>query len=184
MAKEKKGKEKKEKGREREGKGRKRPQARALVPAWPFGEAPRAGWGEPWLPARVVAGWLEELGRELQELRGSAGGGAFLPPLDVSESDAQYTLSLELPGTRKEDLQVEVGDGRLTIRGEKRSEREEKGERSRRLERCYGSFLRSFALPADADAERLEASFREGVLELVIPRTGERKAQPVAIKAG
>jgi HSP20 family protein len=181
-------KDKAKKARKRADQARKRRGTGELAREWPFGAALRAGWDEPWLPARAVAGWLEELWREMEELRaraaGREGGGAFLPPFEVRESDAQYTLALELPGCRREDLQVEVGDGRVTIRGEKRSEREDEGERSRRVERSYGSFARSFALPADADAERLEAAFREGVLELAIPRTGERKVQPVAIKAG
>ena len=142
---------------------------------------------EQWRPFDWRPFWGPLFGREgrslLEDVWGRGARGP-VPSVDITEDDGNYVVTAELPGVKREDVNVELEEDVLTIRGEKRSEREEKGERSRRVERSYGSFVRCFALPADADAERIEASFRDGVLQLVIPRTGERKAQPVAIKAG
>jgi HSP20 family protein len=106
-----------------------------------------------------------------------------LPAVDVRENDQRYAVTVELPGVRKEDVQVELENGMLTIRGEKTSEREEKQEQCRYSERSYGSFSRSFSLPSDADADRLEASFKDGVLSLTIPRIEQVKPRAIAIKS-
>jgi HSP20 family protein len=126
---------------------------------------------------RPLSSLLEELFGER-----AARSGRWLPAVDVHESDASYTLSVELPGARREDLEVDVQDDRLTIRGEKRSEREEKKERSHVMERSYGSFSRSFSLPADAVADRIQAKFEGGVLTIEIPKTREAKPKQVAIR--
>src|SRR2546425_11521476 len=86
--------------------------------------------------------------------------------MDVSENDDHYTISVELPGGRKEDFPVELHEGVLTIRGEKKSEYEEKKEHRCYGERSFGSFSRSFQLPADADASRIDATFKDGVLSI------------------
>jgi HSP20 family protein len=78
---------------------------------------------------------------------------------------------------------VELQEGVLTIRGEKTSEREEKNEQTRYVERCYGSFSRSLRLPPDADADRLDASFKDGVLAITVPKTEGPKPRTIAIKA-
>lgn len=78
----------------------------------------------------------------------------------------------------------QLHDGILTIRGEKKSERDERKEKRRYVERSYGSFNRSFRLPGDADATRLEASFKDGVLTISIPKTEEPKPKTIAVKAG
>lgn len=104
------------------------------------------------------------------------------PAVDIHEDAKQYTITVELPGTRKEDVSVELHDGVLTIRGEKRSEREEKKEKRRWVERSYGSFTRSFSLPGDADAEHIDAGFKDGVLTLAVRRTEQSKPRTVAIR--
>jgi HSP20 family protein len=126
---------------------------------------------------RPLSSLLEELFGER-----AARSGRWLPAVDVHESDAAYTLSVELPGAKREDLEVDVQEGQLTIRGEKRSEREEKKERSHVTERSYGSFCRSFPLPADAAADRIEAKFEAGVLTVEIPKARESKPKQVAIR--
>lgn len=109
--------------------------------------------------------------------------GVLQPPLDVTEDKDHYVLSAELPGVNRDDVTVEVHEGVVTIRGEKKFERREgEGESARLLERRYGSFSRSLALPADADADRVEASFKDGVLELKIAKTPEAKPRTVAIQ--
>jgi len=83
---------------------------------------------------------------------------------------------------RKEDVTVELHEDVLTIRGEKKSEREEKKDRSHWIERSYGSFSRSFTLPANAVAEEMKATFKDGVLSVEIPKKEAAKARQIAIK--
>lgn len=153
-----------------------RQEGRSLPARRPFGEL--GGWtSESFFPSRMGR-LLDELFRESPGGRGRE----FLPAVDVAENDAQYTITVELPGTNKDDVHVELSEGMLTIRGEKKSEREEKKERSRYVERCYGSFTRAFTLPSDADGDRLIASFKDGVLTIAIPRKEEAKPRTIAIK--
>lgn len=107
----------------------------------------------------------------------------FMPAVDVSEDDAKYCITVELPGASKDDVTVEHHENMLTIRGEKKSEREEKQERSRLVERSYGAFSRSFTLPRDADPDHVHAAFKNGVLEVEIPKTEEAKPRTVSIKS-
>lgn len=106
-----------------------------------------------------------------------------LPAIDVSESDNQYVATVELPGSKAEDVNVDVLEGVLTIRGEKRSERSEENEQSRWAERSFGSFSRSFRLPADADSAKIDAAFKHGVLTIEIAKTRDTKSQAVHIKS-
>ena len=105
-----------------------------------------------------------------------------MPALDVNETDDHYAITVELAGARKEDVTVECEEGVLTIRGEKKSEREEKKEQQRFVERRYGAFSRSFSLPRDADGEHIEATFENGVLTLTIPKSEAAKPRTVSIK--
>lgn len=153
-------------------------ESRALT-AWdPFGEV------EPWSNLfEGLSGRFPRLVDELFRERAWPGRGrGFLPALDVSDNEQQYTLSVELPGVRKEDVHIELQEGMLTVRGEKKSEREEKKEQSRYVERSYGSFTRSLRIPPDADADRLAASFKDGVLTITIPKSEEAKPRTIAIK--
>ena len=104
------------------------------------------------------------------------------PQVDITESADEYRVHAELPGVSKDDVTVELEHGTLTIRGEKKSQRDEKNEKGRRLECSYGAFSRSFALPADADPDRISAKFKDGVLDVAIKRTAASKPKQVAIK--
>jgi HSP20 family protein len=152
-----------------------REQSRSMEAWRPFGEL--EGWpfgpASPWRSSALFRDW------PWQDRPAS-----FLPAIDVSENDAHYAITVELPGGNKDDVQVELHDGVLTIRGEKKSEREEKKEQRRYVERSYGSFSRWFRLPVNADAARLEASFKDGVLSITIPKTEEAKPKSIAVKAG
>lgn len=153
-----------------------REEGRSLATRRPFGELER--WAsEAFFPSRMGR-LLDDLFRESPTGRGKE----FLPVVDVTENDAQYTITAELPGTSKDDVHVELSEGMLTIRGEKKSEREETKERSRYVERSYGSFTRAFTLPSDADGDRLVASFKDGVLTINVPRKEEAKPRTIAIK--
>lgn len=104
------------------------------------------------------------------------------PKVDITETDDAYRVRAELPGVSREDVTVEFEHGMLTIRGEKKSQRDEKSEKGRRLECSYGAFSRSFSLPQDIDPDRIEAKFKDGVLDVSIKRTPVAKPKQVAIK--
>jgi HSP20 family protein len=104
------------------------------------------------------------------------------PAVDIAEHDDGYVVTAEIPGATREDVTVEAHDGVLTLRGEKRSEREGKKEQSRWVERSYGSFSRSFTLPANADTEKVAASFKDGVLTVEIPKAAEQKPKVIRIQ--
>ncbi len=108
----------------------------------------------------------------------------WAPTADVSETEAEYGVRAELPGVEKEDVTVSVENGVLTIQGEKKVEvTEGHGEKKHCVECAYGSFLRTFVLPSNADAEKVDASFKHGVLKLTIPKSAETKAKQIDIKA-
>jgi HSP20 family protein len=104
------------------------------------------------------------------------------PAADISETDAEYVVKADLAGVKREDAKVTVADGVLTIEGERRQEKEDKGEKSHRIERFYGSFSRSFALPENADAAHIRAESKDGVLVVHVPKLKVEKAKPVQIK--
>ena len=111
--------------------------------------------------------------------RGTAG---FAPALDVKETKDAYVVTIELPGTKKEDISVECHENVLSIKGEKRTEIEEKDEHRHYSERTYGSFSRSLTLPGDASND-VKAKFHDGVLTLTIPKAEERKPRVVRIES-
>ena len=105
----------------------------------------------------------------------------FMPLADIVERDKEYLIKLDLPEVPKEDVKVLFDDGVLTIRGERKVEKEEKGEKVHRTERYYGMFERSFVLPEDVDVKGIRAESKEGVLTIHMPRTAVEKARPMAI---
>jgi HSP20 family protein len=142
----------------------------------PFRELAR---GEPFAALREFGGF----GRLFDELfTERARTGILSPAVDITEAEDHYLVTAEVPGAKRDDLTIEVQENVLTIRGEKRSERDEKTEKGRWLERTYGSFSRSFTLPADADADRVSARMEDGVLKLEIGKLPEAKPQTIAIK--
>lgn len=164
-----------EKGKEKEGR----------VPARrdPFLDA---GWLEGWSPFRELGG--PRFSRLMERLMdepwpGGARGGRFAPALDVHEDDGRYLVTVELPGVKRDDVSVEIQEGVLSIRGEKRSERDETQEKSRYVERSYGSFTRAFTLPQNADPDRVEASFQDGVLTISIAKREEEKPKSIRISS-
>jgi HSP20 family protein len=108
--------------------------------------------------------------------------GTWSPKVDLSETKEQIVVRAEIPGIRPEDLHVEYRDGMLTLRGEKKREMEEKSERFYRMERAYGAFVRSIRLPAPADARKVQASFKQGVLVVTLPKAPEAAGTNVPIQ--
>jgi HSP20 family protein len=124
-------------------------------------------------------------GRELGGA-GSAGGALWSPQVEVFEREGQLVVRADLPGMTKDDINVEINDDALVIRGERRSEREEDEEGYYRTERSYGSFYRSIPLPEGVDAEDANATFRNGVLEVTMPapERAEQQRRRLEIREG
>jgi HSP20 family protein len=106
----------------------------------------------------------------------------WMPVVDISEDDREYVITAELPEVKKEDVRVTVENGVLTITGERKFEKEEKGKRWHRVERAYGSFARSFALPDDGDAAKVNAEFKEGVLKVRVTKSEAARPKQIEVK--
>ena len=104
----------------------------------------------------------------------------WAPVVDISEDDKEFVIKAELPGLKRDEVKVTVEDGVLSISGERKTEKEEKNRKFHRVERSYGSFLRSFTLPEGADATKVNAEFTDGVLNVRLAKTP--KAQPKTIE--
>jgi len=105
----------------------------------------------------------------------------WAPSADVSETDKEYVIRAELPAVKKEDVQVTLDQGTITIKGERKQEKEDKSERFHRIESFYGTFERSFALPENVNADAIRCESKDGILTVHIPKTEMQKAQPKQI---
>ncbi len=108
----------------------------------------------------------------------------WAPLVDITEDEKEFLIKAELPEVKKEEVKVSVQDGVLTISGERKYEKEEKGKKYHRVERAYGSFARSFALPDDADAEKVAGEFKDGILKVHVPKSEKAKPKKVEVKVG
>ncbi len=106
----------------------------------------------------------------------------WTPAVDISETDGEYQIKAEIPDVKKEDVKVTVEDGVLTIQGERKQEKEEKGRRFHRIERSYGSFVRTFSLPDVIDEDKVKAEFKDGVLNLHLPKSEKAKPKAIEVK--
>ena len=106
----------------------------------------------------------------------------WVPSVDISESDGEYQIKAEIPDVKKEDVKVTLEDGVLTIQGERKHEQEEKGKKYHRIERSYGSFVRTFSLPDVIDEDKVKAEFKEGVLNLHLPKSEKAKPKAIDVK--
>ena len=152
-----------------------------------------------WLPwkrgmraevARPVARFRKEMDRMFEGFLGDwlpttlSGEGLWGPALDVRETENEVIIDVEIPGLEPGDLDVSVTDGRLTVKGEKKLEREEKKGDYRLAERSYGSFSRTVRLPAPVEVEKAEAVHKQGVLTITLPKTEKSKPKKIRVKAG
>ena len=108
-------------------------------------------------------------------------GGNWAPAVDIFEHEGNIVLKAELPGIDPKDVDVQFENGTLTLRGERKFEPDAKEDNFRRVERVYGSFVRSFALPRTLDAEKVEAHYRNGVLEVKLPKRPEAKPKQIKV---
>ncbi len=122
---------------------------------------------------------FQDYGRGSDELLTS---GTFVPPVDIYEDEHTITLKLEVPGIDEKDLDIKLENNTLTVRGERKFEKEEKEENFHRIERRYGAFARSFTLPNTVDPENVQASYENGLLKITLAKRDE--AKPKQIKVG
>lgn len=108
--------------------------------------------------------------------------GNWNPPVDVQETDKEFILTADLPDVKKEDVRVEFDDGVLTVEGERKQEKEEKGKKFHRVEREYGRFFRRFVVPTDVDGEHTKAYFKDGVLHVHLPKMVTAKHKAIEVK--
>lgn len=104
------------------------------------------------------------------------------PTVDIRETDGEYLIKAELPEVKKDDVKVTLEDGILTIQGERRREKDEKTTKYHRVERSYGSFVRSFSLPDQVDENGVKAEYRDGMLNLRIPKSEKAKPRAIEVK--
>src|SRR3981189_2437198 len=114
--------------------------------------------------------------------RGETAPRNWVPLANISETENEYLIKLELPDVKKEDVKIAVADGVLTISGEHKLEREDQGENAIRVESIYGAFARSFVLPDYVDAKNIHAESKDGVLRIHVPKAKTRKSEPLAIE--
>jgi len=139
-----------------------------------------------WDPFRDLMSIQNELNRLFgRTYAGEVGsvGGTWVPPLDIYETDEKFVVTMELPGIEADDVDVSVEDSTLTVTGERRFYAEVDEESFHRVERRYGHFVRSLALPSTADAEHIAASFDKGVLTIEVPKLEQAKPRKITVKA-
>ncbi len=139
-----------------------------------------------WTPLRDMESFFDRYNRAMAHRAGSEGDAAkafdWRPNVDISETDADYLIKAELPEVEKEDVNVAIDNGILTISGERSYVKEDETETQHRVESMYGRFSRSFTLPGDADEASISAKSRNGVLTVRIPKFKEQTPEAVQIK--
>jgi HSP20 family protein len=148
----------------------------------------------PWRPFSEMARWEHDidqmfenfLGRRLRPFwserwRPLAGTEMVAPTVDLYEEKDDIVVKAELPGMEKDDIEVNLADNRLTIKGEKKQEQETKKENYYRSERSYGSFVRTLELPTEVQTDKGKAAFKNGVLEIRLPKTEEAKNKEIKV---
>ena len=140
-----------------------------------------------WTPLRHMMSFRDEMDRVLDDFYGRMRPGSetyegdWLPAMDMKETDNEMVASIELPGLSKDDIKVSVKNDMLTVSGEKRQEKVEDKDNVHRVERSYGYFKRSLALPVEVDSEKVKAAFKDGVLKITLPKTESKKIKEIPI---
>jgi HSP20 family protein len=136
-----------------------------------------------WEPFRDLARMQDEMSRLLDDRLFRAGESVgWTPACDIYEDEEGVSLRFELAGVDPKDVDVRFENGVLTVKGERKLEREDKRENYHRVERQYGTFTRSFSLPGSVDAEKIRAESRNGVLTIVLPKKAEAKPRAIQVK--
>jgi HSP20 family protein len=138
--------------------------------------------GSPWRELREIQAQMDRV--LSTALRGERAGVTWSPAVDIAERDDALVLTAELPGMSRDDIEVELENNVLTIRGEKKDEREEKEEDRYVYEREFGAFARSFTLPRTVDADRIHARFENGVLTVTMPKSERARGRRIDVEEG
>jgi HSP20 family protein len=141
-----------------------------------------------WNPVREMLSVQDELNRVMGDVfgrrYGEEGTLPWAPPVDIEETTDHYLVRAELPGMKQDEIKITVEDNRLVIRGEKRRDEEETGKNYHRVERVFGQFERAFTLTHAVRQDRIEAIYKDGVLEVQLPKAEEAKAREIPVKFG
>jgi HSP20 family protein len=121
---------------------------------------------------------------DLRPFRRFTEEGEWMPTVDVSETEKEIIVSAEIPGVEAKNIDVNLDGSVLTIKGERKREREEKEESFHRIERSYGSFYRALQLTSEVDGERIKATYKKGVLRITLPKTKRETGKKIEINAG
>ncbi len=138
---------------------------------------------------RALGGWASDVNTLVDSLLGAAteqgarANADFTPRMDIYEADDKYVLSLDLPGVKSEDVQIELDDNNLVIHGTRQGIQELQRERYHRVERVFGEFRRSVRLPRGVDREQISADYRDGVLSVTLPKNREKAARKIQIRS-
>ncbi|MBD3305601.1 Hsp20 family protein [candidate division KSB3 bacterium] len=156
-----------------------------MLTRWePFGNVRRRR-GDVW---SELNGMQQEMNRLFDDFFGERkselGESAWLPAVDVSETENEIIVKAELPGMTQENIDLNLQDNILTLKGEKKQESKEENENFHRVERSYGSFTRTFTLPSGVKEEDIKANFKDGVLMITLPKAEEAKPKKIAISTG
>ncbi len=141
-----------------------------------------------WDPFREFEEMSTRLGRMMSRPTPPTGGDVapymadWSPSVNISETDKHYAVNVELPQVRREDVHVRLEGAVLTIEGERKQEKEEKGTTYHRMESFYGKFLRRFTLPEDVDSGKLDAAFKDGVLNIIVPKMPSKQTPSLEVK--
>ncbi len=123
--------------------------------------------------------WQEFFGKSLLTERWE--GVEWVPAIDISETDDEVIVKMDVPGVKPEDMEITLSDDVLIIKGEKKKETEEKKENFYRMERYYGSFMRSIELPCGVEENKISATYKDGVLKIVLPKKPEERKKVIKI---
>ena len=142
-----------------------------------------------WDPFRELTSLHEQMNRLFREGYGptqeeSLTAGSFIPAVDVYEDDHAITLKMEVPGIDQKDIDIRLENNVLTVRGERKFEKDEKEENFQRVERRYGSFSRSFTLPSTVDTDNVNAEYDNGVLNIRLDKRAEAKPKQIKVNIG
>ena len=141
-----------------------------------------------WEPFRELSNLQNQMNRLFQDYgRGSQDElmtTGFVPAVDVYEDEHSIALNLEVPGMDEKDMDIRLENNQLTVRGERRFEKEQKEENFHRIERRYGSFSRSFTLPNTVDTDKVQASYVNGVLKITLAKRAEAKPKQIKVEVG
>jgi len=139
-----------------------------------------------WNPLREMLSMQSRLNRMMGDTFGRSYDepdyGHWMPPVDIREEEDCFVIQAELPGFQSKDIDIQFENGVLTLAGERRFEKEDQKQNYHRIERAYGRFTRSFTLPSGVQGDKVSAAYKEGILEVLVPKAEESKPRKITIK--